>query len=359
MIRVLFIYFLFISALISFGQDQNAKISVDKGQKIILIGETHFVKEKYSEIKTIVFKHLDSLAIGETASIFFELPFSLNYVFNKMRTEGDTSLFLDWFNHLYQKKGQPPSYFWTDYRDLFLDLIRYADKKDVRLNLKGIDKELEYRRTAYILSLFQSKLDTRIDSFLNVEYMRNDSTERKFLIDYVNESMHYTNNIIELEILEKLSHSLLIECTVCSERDLFIKNNFFNHYSQNDKLVIGTFGLDHIIESHDFSQASEYFKMKYLIDTSGYESFYTLIKEEINQPITRLGIISLKQGMKYYDIERPNDYDHIMLNKERLFIEALMSDKEVIRIYPSHYNELKNLSSHLDYLIIYESSHFR
>merc|ERR1711991_358504 len=125
--------------------------------------------------------------------------------------------------------------------------------------------------------------------------------------------MHYTNNIIELEILEKLSHSLLIECTVCSERDLFIKNNFFNHYSQNDKLVIGTFGLDHIIESHDFSQASEYFKMKYLIDTSGYESFYTLIKEEINQPITRLGIISLKQGMKYYDIERPNDYDNIML----------------------------------------------
>jgi len=356
MFKYFFFYILFSSISLS---QTTSDVRIKQEGGVFLFGETHFVKEKYREIKSFVIEHFDSVSSGETATIFFELPFSLNYAFSKMKTEGDTSLFYDWFNHLYQKKDQPPSYFWTDCRDFILELKQYAENKGIDLKLKAIDTELEYRRTAFVLSSFQNKLDTRIDSFLNVEYMRNDSTEREFLLNYINESLHYTNSSVEVEILKKLRHSLLIDCSVCLDRDKYMYNNFLNYFNKNDALSIGTFGLDHITEQHDFSAAGEFFKMKYKIDTVAYKSFYTLLKDELNKPVFRIGILSLNQAIMNTTIQKPQYYNHIMLEKEREYIESLLKNKKVIRIHPFEHEELRNLSTHLDYIIVYKISDFR
>lgn len=357
MFKYFFIYILFTS--ISFSQINTTERLGKQDGRIFLFGESHFVKEKYDEMKSFIFQCLDSVSSGEKITLFFELPSSLNYAFSKIKTEQDTSVFYAWFNHIYQKKDMPVSYFWLDYRDFILALIQYSEKKGIDLKLRGIDLELEFRRTAFILSSFKNKLNTEIDSFLNINYIRNDSVDRAFLLNYVNESLHSINEPNEIEILNQLKHSLLIDCTICLKRDLFMSENFFKDFNTNDAVIIGTFGLDHIISKHNFSDASEQFKMKHKIDTVNYQPFYTLIKDQYNQQIFRIGIIAFNQEMRYSNLQKSMDYNHIMNKDERAYLELLLENQKVIKIHPSEYKELSNLSSHLDYIIVYKSSNFR
>src|SRR5690554_514365 len=122
MIKFLVILFVFISAS-SFAQKNP-----NKEQTIFLIGEAHFVKEKYDEIENLTFEKLNDLNKGDKISFFFELPYTLNYAFKKLSEHKDTTVFYEWFNHLFQTKNQSPSYFWTDYKDMVLELIAYADQ---------------------------------------------------------------------------------------------------------------------------------------------------------------------------------------------------------------------------------------
>ena len=63
--------------------------------------------------------------------------------------------------------------------------------------------------------------------------------------------------------------------------------------------------------------------------------------------------------MFFSDSSKPSNYENIMTIEERKFLESLLTEKKVIRIYPSNYSELKNLSFHLDYIILYKSSHYK
>lgn len=357
MVRTLLICLLV--ATISFGQTNDSIKQLSQNKKIVLFGEAHSVKEKYDEIKTFIFKSLDTVSQGKKATLFLELPGSLNYALNQIKVKKDTSLFLEWFNHVYKKKDEAPSYFWTDYRDFILELLQYAENKNIKLEIKCVDRELEFRRTAFILSSFENKVGTKIDSLLDVNYIKNDSINRFFLLDYVNELTNITNDSIELEVLNQLKKALKIDCTICLERDQFMFDNFNKYYDSTDVLVFGSFGLDHVIRKPHFATINAFFLAYHKVDTIGHKSLYTLMENDFHNQVFRVGIIALNQNNKFINMKMPKDYSHIMNKEERNYIEALLVNKEVIRVYPSEHEELKNLSSHLDYVIIYGNSNFR
>ena len=341
----------------SFSQANLAEIETKK--KIFFFGEAHFVKEKYDEMKTFSFQKIKGMKKGEKISFFFELPYSINYAFNKIKHENDTTYFNDWFNHLYQSKKSKASFFWKDYRDFILELIKYTDKKGVELQLMGIDTELEFRRTIFILSSFKNKIGKTIDSLLNLNFIHNDSTTREILLSYVKKLSIISDNKFELDVLRTLKKSLKIDCTICFDRDHFIYSNFINNYDSTHTETFATFGLNHVVTKHDFTNASPFFKKKYKFDLEGYKSVYELFNPELKEQICRIGIIAFKQDMNYSDMKMRKDYSNIMSEKERKYLENQLENESVIRIVTKKQNELSNLSSQLDYIIVYKSSNFR
>ena len=198
-----------------------------------------------------------------------------------------------------------------------------------------------------------------MDSLLNLKYIRNDSTTRSFLLNYVTELSKITEDIVELEILNKLKKSLPIDCTICQERDHFMFKRFKENYTTTQGLTFCSFGLDHIINAHDFSGASDIFKIKHKIDTLNYQSIYSLINEYVDVEIYRIGILAFNQEMKFSKMLKPKNYHHIMKPRERAYINSLINNNDVVRIRTSDHQELSALSKHLDYVVIYESSIFR
>jgi len=357
----MFKYFLFsfLFVLSTFSQTDDKIKQKAQNDKLYFFGENHFVKEKYDEMKSFIFERLNSVSSGEKVTMFFELPFSFNYAISRIKVEKDTSVFSDWFNHLYKKKDKSPSYFWTDYRAFILALLEYAEIKGIDLQIICIDVELELRRTAFILSSFESMPNTKLDSLLNLDYIKNDSDTRTFLLDYVNQLSVITNNLYELEILDQLKSSLLIDCTICWKRDQFMYDNFVKYYDSTDALIFGTFGIDHVINNPEFSSINDFFRINHKVDTIDHQSFYNSINEELKNQIFRVGIIALNQKMKLSNMQKPRDYSYMMKEDERNYIRVLLKEKEVVRIFLSDHEELSNLSLNLDYLIVYKSSNFR
>lgn len=354
----LIIFFLFILTAYSQEKD-NKKVVVEKG-KIILFGESHFVKEKYDEMKSFIIEQLEEVPAGEKVTFFLELPSSFNYAMDKMKVEKDTTVFQNWFNNIYTQKDIEPSYFWTDYRDFFVSLLEFAAQKEIDLNFKAVDTEREFRRTAFILSSWETKLDAKIDSLLNLKTIQKDEANRSFLINYVYQLAQTTTNKKELEILDQIKEGLLIDCTICRKRDEFMYNNFIKYYDPSDYLVFGTFGLDHVVNKPDFSATSDFFKFNHKVDTINHKSFYSFLKEDYKHKIYRVGIIALKQGTTgYTKLKKTMDYSATMTKEEREYLETLLIDQEVIRIHPFEDEVLKNLSLNLDYIIVYKSSNFR
>jgi len=354
-----FIFFL-LNLTTSYSQDTvNRDLAVEQG-KIVLFGESHFVKEKYDEMKSIIIERLKDVPAGEKVTFFLELPSSFNYAMDKMKADKDTTVFSNWFNNVYAQKDKAPSYFWTDYRDFIVSLLEFAKEKEIDLNFKAIDVETEFRRTAYILSSFETKFETKIDSLLNLKTIKKNEANRSFLINYVDDLSLITTNSNELEILKQLKTSLLIDCTICRKRDEFMYNNFIKDYDSSDFLVFGTFGLDHVVNQPDFSATSDFFKFNHKVDTINHKSFYQFLKTDFKDKIYRVGIIALKQGTTgHINLKKTMDYSATMTKEEREHIEALLINKEVIRIYPYEDEVLKNISLNLNYLIVYKSSNFR
>lgn len=353
------IFFIYLLTSFCFSQDVDSiNIKQEKGQ-IILFGEAHFVKEKYDEMKHVIQQKINNIPPKEKVSMFFELPTSLNYAINKLQKEKDSTLFINWFDHVYKQKNKKPSFFWKDYKDFILWLIHFAKEKDIELNLKCIDRELEFRRTAYILSNFETKIGTKIDSFVNLDYIQNSTKNRTFLINYVKELSKITNNTKEIEILDQLKIALPIDCTICLKRDQFLYQTFKKYYRKTDALVFGTFGLDHVINKPDFSNVGEFFKSYHKVDTTNHKSFYNFLKDDFKNKIYRIGIIALKQDMKFSSLKKTKDYSFMMTKDERLYIENLFEDKAIIRFYPKNHNQLNNFAANLDYVIIYKSSNFK
>lgn len=139
--KILFI-FLIISSVpfLSISQSSN---NYSKHKNIYLFGETHFVKEKYDEMREIIFEKIENLNQKDSVTMFFELPYSMNYILQDLDNENSLNLLRNWFNNVYQFKGKKPSYFWTDYRDFLLDLKKICNKKKINLTLKSIDTERE------------------------------------------------------------------------------------------------------------------------------------------------------------------------------------------------------------------------
>jgi hypothetical protein len=343
----------------SFSQKNNLKSNQTSTKNIFLIGEAHFVKEKYDEIKAFTFEKINDLNKGDKVSFFFELPYTLNYAFNRFKEYGDTTVFLEWFNHLQGAKNDSVSYFWTDCRDMILELIDFADQKEIELEIVGIDTELEFRRTAFILSQFDYKVDNNIDSLLNLDYIKNDSLTRRLLLNQVDELSKISKSKIELNILETLKKSLTIDCTICLDRDQFMLTNFMRFYDSTTQLNFVSLGLDHIVSKHDFSKASSLFRMKYKIDTIGHQSFYELLNNDLKGQIWRVGILALNNKLKFANISKPRDYTELMNTKERDYIEKQLFDKGIYRVNLRNNKALTNLGEQLDYLIIYKVSHYR
>ncbi|WP_338378745.1 hypothetical protein [uncultured Flavobacterium sp.] len=327
--------------------------------KIYLFGENHFVKEKYDEMKTFIMERLESVPSGEKVTMFLELPTSFNFALNKMKLEKDTIVFNEWFMHLYKQKNVAPSFFWTDYQEFILSILQFAEKKEIDFQFKAIDTELEFRRTAFVLSSFDDTTTTQIDSLLNVNYIEKNETNRSFLINYVNDLAKKTTIPNELKILDRLKEALLIDCTICRKRDEFMYDNFIRFYDTKDYMVFGTFGLDHVVNSQDFSAINDFFKFNHKVDTVNHKSLYNFLKEDFKQNIYRVGIIALNQNARFSNLKKPRDYSYMMNSEEREHIENLLTNEEVIRIYPSEDEVLKNLAKNLDYIIIYNSSNFR
>lgn len=358
MMKYIFILLIFkISS--GFTQENNLKSNQTSTKNIFLIGESHFVKEKYDEIKAFAFEKISNLKKGDKISFFFELPYTLNYAFNQIKEHGDTTVFNEWFNHLYQTRNQLPSYFWTDCRDMILELMDFADQKEIELELVGIDTELEFRRTAFILTQFDYKVDHNIDSLLNLNYIKNDSLTRRLLLNQVDELSKISQSKIELNILETLKESLTIDCTICLDRDQFMLANFMRFYDSTTQLNFISLGVDHIVSKHDFSKASSLFKMKYKIDTIGHKSFYELLNNDLKTQTWRVGILALNNKLKFANISKARDYTALMNVKERRYLENQLLDKDVYRENLTENKALKNLAEQLDYLIIYKVSHYR
>lgn len=355
MIKYLFAAFLFLGS-VSYGQTKSYDTL---NAKLYLFGEVHSVGEKYDEMKVFILEKLDTVSAGQKVTMFFELPTSLNYALNKITSEGDTTLFLNWFNNLYRRKGEAPSYFWTDYRDFILDLISFSNEKGFELKLRGIDYEMELRRTAYILASFEEDIIPELDSFLNLDYISKDSNNRLFLLNYVSKALDRTTVPSQIETLKLLKIALTIDCTICRERDLFMYNNFIHYFDSSDVMSFATFGLDHVINKPDFSNVGEYFKLFHNVDTVNHKSFSSFLEDEFKPQVFRIGIISSKTKFQVSKFKSHNDYSHIMTKDERKYIEMMLENKEVVRIYPSEHKALSNLASHLDYLIIYMVSGYR
>jgi len=65
-----FIFFL-LNLTTSYSQDTvNRDLAVEQG-KIVLFGESHFVKEKYDEMKSIIIERLKDVPAGEKSYVFF------------------------------------------------------------------------------------------------------------------------------------------------------------------------------------------------------------------------------------------------------------------------------------------------
>lgn len=358
MIKYILISLLSASSLI-FAQESYLKLEKESTKNIFLIGESHFIKEKYNEIKTFAFEKISDLKKGDKISFFFELPYTLNYAFNQIKEHGDTTVFNEWFNHLYQTRNQFPSYFWTDYKAMMLELIEFANQKEIELELIGIDTEIELRRTAFILSQFDNKIDLSIDSLLNSDYIKNDSLTRNLLLKRVNTLSKVSNDKIELDILETLKKSLIIDCTICLDRDQFMLENFMRRYDSTKNLNFVSLGLDHIVSKHDFSKASSLFRMKYKIDTTNYQSFYELLNYNLKKKTLRVGILAFKNKLKFANTSKPVDYKVLMSDEEKHYLEGQLLDKDVYRIYLTENKALNNLAEQLDYLILYKVSHYR
>lgn len=358
MIKHILISLLSASSLI-FAQESHLKLEPTSTENIFLIGESHFVKEKYDEIKAFTFEKINNLNKGDKISFFFELPYTLNFAFNRLSKHGDTAVFNEWFNHLYQTRNQFPSYFWTDYKAMILELIAFADQKEIELELIGIDTELEFRRTAFILSQFDNKIDLSIDSLLNSDYIKNDSLTRNILLKQVYELSKISQNKIELDILETLKKSLTIDCTICLDRDQFMMSNFARLYDKTTQLNFVSLGLDHIVSKHDFSNASPLFRMKYKIDTTNHQSFYELLNSDLKKQTCRVGILALNNKLKFANTSKHVDYKTLMNVKEQHYLEDQLLDKDVYRVNLRENKALNNLAEQLDYLIIYKVSHYR
>jgi hypothetical protein len=354
-----YFFFFLICLTTSYSQHSGNVTSAEQG-KIVLFGESHFVKEKYDEMKVFIMDRLKDVPAGEKVTFFLELPSSFNYALEKMKVDKDTMVFRNWFNNVYAQKDKAPSYFWIDYRDFIVSLLEFAKEKEIDLNFKAIDVETEFRRTAYTLSSYETKFETKIDSLLNLKTIQKNEANRSFLINYVDNLSLVTTNPSQLEILKQLKKSLLIDCTICRKRDEFMYNNFIKNYDPTDYIVFGTLGLDHVVNKPDFSATSDFFKFNHKVDTINHKSFYQFLKTDFKDKIYRVGIIALKQGTTgYINLKKPMDYSFMITKEEREHIETLLIDKEVIRIHPFEDEVLKNLSLNLDYMIMYKSSNFR
>ncbi|WP_338378742.1 hypothetical protein [uncultured Flavobacterium sp.] len=352
-------FFFLICLTTSYSQHSGNVTSAEQG-KIVLFGESHFVKEKYDEMKVFIMDRLKDVPAGEKVTFFLELPSSFNYALEKMKVDKDTMVFRNWFNNVYAQKDKAPSYFWTDYRDFIVSLLEFAKEKEIDLNFKAIDVETEFRRTAYILSSFETKFGTKIDSLLNLNTIHKNEVNRSFLVNYVHQLAQTTTTKNEQEILERVKEGLLIDCTICRKRDEFMYNNFIKNYDPTDYIVFGTLGLDHVVNKPDFSATSDFFKFNHKVDTINHKSFYQFLKTDFKDKIYRVGIIALKQGTTgHINLKKTMDYSATMTKEEREHIEALLINKEVIRIYPYEDEVLKNISLNLNYLIVYKSSNFR
>lgn len=76
----------------TYGQQSSMKALPNK---IYLFSEAHFIKEKYDEMKIFIFECLDTVSSGEKVTMYFELPTSLNYAFNRMQEHKDTTVFMN------------------------------------------------------------------------------------------------------------------------------------------------------------------------------------------------------------------------------------------------------------------------
>lgn len=354
MTKVVLIFLLCLSFK-AFAQE----ISFDSNKNIFLIGEMHFVQEKYDEIKKLTFSQLNRLKKGEKVSFYFELPYSLNYAFSKINENGDLSIFMNWFNHLYQFKVSTPSYFWTDYRDMIIDILDYSNKNGINIELFGIDIELELRRTVFILSSFENKTTNIVDSLLHLDYIENDDLTKKLIINEIDKMININTGDLELNILNTLKESLSIECDICLDRDEFMLKNFIKTYSSDTKANFISLGLDHIVNQHNFSTASPLFKSKYKMDTTNYKSFYTMLENDLKEKTIRIGILSLNNKLKSFNILKPSNLDNLMSQNEREYLEKALSETNVLRIDLNKQELYKNLSNQLDFLIIYNTSHYK
>ncbi|WP_336070280.1 hypothetical protein [Mesoflavibacter sp. CH_XMU1404-2] len=87
------IFFIYLITSFCFSQNVDSlNIKQEKGQ-IILFGESHFVKEKYDEMKHVIQQKLNNIPPKEKVTMFFELPTSLNYAINKLQKK-TTQLYL-------------------------------------------------------------------------------------------------------------------------------------------------------------------------------------------------------------------------------------------------------------------------
>ncbi|PHR47972.1 MAG: hypothetical protein COA32_05425 [Fluviicola sp.] len=348
---LIFIIFLCLSGFGSTKTENNFP-----KKNIFLFGEVHFVQEKYKEIIESIVSIIDSSEASDTVNLFLELPTSFEFVVYRLKEYGDTTFFNNYYNNMYYKKT-PPSKFWLDFKQLLLDFMSYCDAKKIEWNIRCIDIERNFRNSAYVLNYFDSDLD----SLLSQKYIMDDSLNRNYLIKKTHDIKQMTLfKDKELTYLDRIEQSLRIECHLCQKRDSFMYSNFTDFVDSSNNLNFGIFGIKHLLlkKSHKVEENS-FTQSQFNIEEGDMVPFFGLFSESLKSKTYRIGIIAFQHKIFNSNFKISKDYEYLMSNSERKYLEQQLGSSKVLRINTKPHNDrLTGLSKKIDYLILYNESQY-
>jgi len=340
-----------------FAQNPKYELNSEENENIFLIGESHFVKEKFDEIKSLYIEKISELKKGDKVTFFFELPYSLNYAFSQIKENNDTTLFSQWFSHLYHLKDEKATSFWLDYKSMIIDLLNISKAKEIDIDLCAIDTEVKLRRTVFILSNIVD--NPQMDSLLAENEIENSEANKSILIDNIDSLLLFVDDEKIRHLLMNIKRGLSVKYLICKKRDAFMHEMFVENFKAESSLNFVFVGLSHAVSKHDFTDAGIFYALKYIDDAEGYMSFYDMLDSDMKRKTYRVGILALNHVLTGGSFSAPKYYKNIMTKKERLFLENNIQEDGVYRGVTRNTKKLRKLSKHLDYIIIYHSSGYK
>lgn len=333
---------------------------------MLLIGETHYIKEKFSHYNEILLS-VDSLG-GKynNAALFVEMGPSLDYALRRKYAEGDSTFVRRYFEHVYSVIDYELSAHWLKFEKLLDDCINHYSGKTIHFEIHSVDIERFYRMVAFVLKdmLIQNQCKAhktleKLDSILNAKSYPTTEDRRQQLLSIAN-SIKCKLKPEDQVFLTRLKKALLPFYNKSNPRDQLMADQITSLINDST-FYFGIFGAGHTLPEVEHCTLNDNCEKLFCPDARSkgrYPMLYHL-EQLPNLYIYKVFILCHYWGKptanKKWWVVKKNSWEN---EEDRAFLEKVIPEFGYFRGFTATYPELANLAKYADYLIYYYISDY-